>query len=83
MANAIKDGLEEASIQVTIKKAKDAEALDYFDYGLVCENCPSYSYQPPEPMTTILKKKFAEKGQNGKINAEAAHKILCVYSSDV
>ena len=29
---AIKQGLEEDSIQVTIKKPEEAESLDYFDY---------------------------------------------------
>ena len=71
VANAIKQGLEEASIQITIKKPKEAEALDYFDYDLVCVGCPSYSWHPPEPMTNFLKKKFAEYRQNGKIKPSA------------
>jgi flavodoxin len=36
VANAIKQGLEGADIEVTIKKPEEALALDYFDYDLVC-----------------------------------------------
>ena len=67
VANAIKQGLEEAKLQVTIKKPEEAEMVDYFDYDLVCVGCPSYSWHPPEPVTNFLKKKFAEYRQNGKI----------------
>ncbi len=71
VANAIKQGLEEAEIQVTIKKTEEAEALDFFDYDLVCVGCPSYSWHPPEPMTNFLKKKFAVYRQNGKVKPSA------------
>lgn len=71
VANAIQQGLEEANLQVTIKKPEEAEALDYFDYDLVCVGCPSYSWHPPEPMTKFLKKKFAEYRANGKIKPSA------------
>jgi flavodoxin I len=59
-AKAIEAGLTEAGLQVTTKKPEDAKALDYFDFDLVCVGCPSYSWHPPEPMTSFLKKKFAE-----------------------
>ena len=71
VATAIKQGLEEAEIQVTTKKPEEAEATDYFDYNLVCVGCPSYSWHPPEPITTFLKKKFDEYRQNGKIKPSA------------
>jgi flavodoxin len=71
VANAIKEGLEEADVEVTIKKPEEAEALDYFNYDLVCVGCPSYSWHPPELMTNFLKKKFAEYRQNGKIKPSA------------
>jgi len=66
VANIIKQGLEEANIQVTLTQPGEAEALDYFDYDLVCVGCPSYSWYPPEPMTNFLKRKFAEYRQIGK-----------------
>jgi len=71
VANAIKQGLEEVKIQVAVKKPEEAEALDYFDYDLVCVGAPSYSWHLPEPMTNFLKKKFAEYRQKGKIKPSA------------
>jgi hypothetical protein len=67
VANNIKDGLVEAGVTVILKKPEKAEEVDYFDYDLVCVGCPSYSWHPPEPMTTFLKKKFAAYRQQGKI----------------
>ncbi len=71
VANAIKQGLEEADIQVTIRKPEEAEALDYFDYDLVCIGAPSYSWHLPEPMNKFLKKKFADYRQKGMIKPSA------------
>jgi flavodoxin len=71
VANAIKQGLEAADLQVTVKKPEDAEETDYFDYDLVCIGAPSYAWHPPEPMTSFLKKKFAEHRQQGRIKPSA------------
>jgi flavodoxin len=71
VANAIKEGLEETGIQVTMKRPEEAENIDYFDYNLVCAGAPSYSWHPPEPMTNFLKKKFAAYRQQGKIKLSA------------
>jgi multimeric flavodoxin WrbA len=71
VANAIKQGFEQAEIGVIVKKPEEAEALDYFDYDLVCIGCPSYYWHPPEPITDFLKKKFAEHRQNGKVKPSA------------
>jgi flavodoxin len=71
VAAAIKQGLEETNVQVTLKKPEEAEDIDYFDYDLVCVGCPSYSWHPPEPMTAFLKKKFAAYRQQGKIKPSA------------
>ena len=71
VANAIKEGLEEKGMQVTMKKPEEAENIDYFDYDLVCVGAPSYSWHPPEPMTDFLKKKFAAYRQQGKIKPKA------------
>jgi flavodoxin len=56
VANAIKQGLEEAKIKVIFKKPEEAEAIDYFEFDLVCIGCPSYSWHPPERMSKFLKK---------------------------
>lgn len=71
VAQAIKQGLEEEEVQVTVKKPEEAEAIDYFDYDLVCVGCPSYSWHPPEPVTAFLKKKFVACRQQGKIKPSA------------
>jgi len=75
VANAIKQGLEEENIQVTQKKPEDAEAIDYFDYDLVCIGSPTYSWHLPEPMANFLKKKFNENKQNGRVKP-LAPKVL-------
>jgi len=71
VANAIKQGLEEANIQVTMKKPEEAEDIDYFDFDLLCVGAPSYSWHLPEPMTNFLKKKFAAYRQQGKVKPSA------------
>jgi flavorubredoxin len=71
VANSIKQGLEEASVQVTMKKPDEAENIDYFDYDLICVGAPSYSWHPPEPMTNFLKKKFIAYRQQGKVKLSA------------
>jgi flavodoxin len=71
VAKAIKQGLEEANVHVTIKKPEEAENLDFFDYDLVCAGCPSHSWHPPEQMTNFLKKKFNYYRENGKIKLGA------------
>ena len=71
VANAIKKGLEETNVQVTMKRPEEAENIDYFDYDLVCVGAPSYSWHPPEPVTNFLKKKLATYRQQGKIKLSA------------
>jgi flavodoxin len=71
VAYAIKEGLEEAGVQVTMKKPEEAEDSNYFDFDLVCVGAPSYSWHPPEPMTNFLKKKFAAYRQQGKVKPSA------------
>jgi flavorubredoxin len=71
VANSIKKGLEQSNFGVTVKTPQEAEALDYFDYDLVCVGCPSYSWHPPEPITAFLRKKFDQYRQNGRIKPRA------------
>ena len=67
VANAIKQGLEDAEVQVTMKKQAEAENVDCFDYDLVCIGSPSYAFHPPEPMAKFLKDKLAAYRKEGKI----------------
>lgn len=41
---ALKNGLVEGGIDVSIFKTKGAEELDYFDYDLVCVGFPVYNF---------------------------------------
>ena len=67
VANAIKQGLEDAEVQVTMKKQAEAENVDYFDYDLVCIGSPSYAFHPPESMAKFLKDKLAAYRKEGRI----------------
>jgi flavodoxin len=71
VAYAIKQGLEKAEVQATLKKKEEAEDVDYFDYDLVCVGAPSYSWHPPEPMANFLKNKFMAYRKEGKIKPGA------------
>ena len=67
VANAIKQGLEEAGLQVAIKEQHEAEDVDFFEYDLICVGAPSYSWHPPEPMDEFLKNRFAAYCKEGRI----------------
>ena len=67
VANAIKQGLEAAEVQVTMKKQAEAGDVDYFDYDLVCVGSPSYAFHPPEPMAKFLNAKLAAYRKDGRI----------------
>ncbi len=71
VALAIKQGLEEAGVQVTLKKQEEAENVDFFDYDFVCVGSPSYSWHPPEQMANYLKNKFAFYRKEGRIKPSA------------
>ena len=71
VANAIKQGLEEAGFYVEMKEQFEAEAIDFFEYGLVCIGAPSYSWHPPEPMDKYLKSKFAAYRKEDRIKPSA------------
>jgi flavodoxin len=71
VANAIKQGLEEVNIQVTMKRPEAAENEDYFNYDLVCIGCPSYHWHTPEPIARFLKKNFEIHKESGKIKLGA------------
>ncbi len=70
-AEAIKQGLEETGVQVTILEQHEAEGVDFFDYDVVCVGAPAYSWHPPEPMDQFLKAKFAKYRVEGRIKPSA------------
>ncbi len=71
VAQAIRLGLEEAGLQVTVKKPETAGAVDYFDYDLVCVGSPSIQWHPTTKMDDFLKAKLDEHRKKGKIKPSA------------
>jgi len=86
VAQAIRKGLEEAGIKVTVKRPEDAEDLDFFGYDLVCVGFPSVQWHPPKPMTEFLQKKFTHYREQGKVKLSAPNVagknalVFCTYS---
>jgi flavodoxin len=71
VADAVRQGLEDANLKVTVKEQHEAEDEDWFSYDLVCVGAPSYSWHPPEPMDKYLKARFAKYRAEGKIKPSA------------
>jgi len=67
VALAIKQGLEEAGVNVTLKITDEAADIDWFDYELVCIGCPSYQWNPPEPVKAYLADKFNRYRKEGRV----------------
>jgi flavorubredoxin len=86
VAVAIKNGLEDAGVKVSLLKTTEASDIDYFDYDLVCVGSPSIQWHPPSQITIFLIKKFDEYKEQKKIKISApkiAGKnalIFCTYS---
>lgn len=86
VAHAIREGLEEAGVDVSMMRTEGAGDVDYFDYDLVCLGFPSYNWHPPEPVTGHLKKKFRENHEKGRVKIGAPRVpgknalIFCTYS---
>ena len=71
VAQAIRLGLEEASVQVTMKKPEAAADIDYFNYGLVCVGSPSIQWHPTKQMDDFLKNNLDSYRKQGKIKPSA------------
>jgi hypothetical protein len=71
VALAIKECLEVAGIEVFSKRTEEAEAIDFYDYDLICIGFPSYQWHPPKPVESFLMSKFGEyrKQERVKIGA--------------
>jgi flavorubredoxin len=86
VAFAIKEGLENAGLTVTVVRPEEAEDIDFYDYDLVCVGSPSYQWHPPKPMTAFLKKKFVHYRSQGRVKLGAPKiprktaLIFCTYS---
>lgn len=86
VALSIKEGLEAAGVDTLLKRAEEAEGIDFFEYDLVCVGIPSYQWHPPEPMDSFLKSKFNEYRKKGYVRLAAPSVpgknalIFCTYS---
>ena len=86
VANAIKEGLEDAGLKVDLKKPQEAAEIDFFSYDLVCVGSPSIEWQPAKPMADLLKAKLNLYRNQGKIKPCAPKVqgknalVFCTYS---
>jgi flavodoxin len=86
VANAIKEGLEKAGVNVTLKRATEADEIDFFDYNLVCVGAPSIRWHPPKQVTDFLIKKFdfyhkQQRIKTGAPKISGKHALIfCTYS---
>jgi hypothetical protein len=70
-AHAIGDGLAAEGVKVHLVTVEEAEAVDYFDYDMVCIGFPSYSWSPPQPVMAWLKGKHRDYGRQGRVKVSA------------
>jgi flavorubredoxin len=86
VAFATQDGLENAGVNVTIRRLNEAEDLDFYDYDLICIGSPSYQWHPPRPLVDFLMEKFNHYRRLGRVKLGApklaGKKLLvfCTYS---
>jgi len=55
VANAIRQGLVEAEVDVSFWKLGEEPEHSFLDYDLYCIGFPSYNWHTPEPVTKYLK----------------------------
>jgi multimeric flavodoxin WrbA len=86
VARALKDGLEEAGVDVLLQNVEGIGDVDWFAYDLVCIGFPSYQWKVPKPMYEFLNKKFNFYRNAGHVKAGAPKVpgknslIFCTYS---
>jgi hypothetical protein len=71
VAQALRLGLEEAGVLVTVKKPHEAGNVDYFNFDLVCVGSPSIQWHPAKPLDDLLKAKLDAYRKQGKIKPSA------------
>jgi hypothetical protein len=86
VTHAIKDGLMDAGLGVSVMRTEAAEDVDYFDYDLVCVGFPSYSWHPPGPMVDFLKARMNRYSREGRVKIGCpkvpgkSALVFCTYS---
>ncbi|MCW4006329.1 MAG: flavodoxin domain-containing protein [Candidatus Bathyarchaeota archaeon] len=71
IAQALKEGIEEAGMQVTCKKVDAQTDVNYFDYDLICIGTPSLQWSPSKPLDDLLKRKMTQYRKDGAIKPSA------------
>ena len=86
VALAIKEGLEEAGVDVLQKRVEDVGDVDFYAYDLVCIGFPSYQWRLPKPVYKFLNSKFKAYRKQGHVKVSApkvagkSALIFCTYS---
>jgi flavodoxin len=71
VAQALRLGLEQAGVLVTLKKPQEAANVDYFNFDLVCVGSPAIQWHPAKPLDDLLKAKLDAYRDQGKIKPSA------------
>ena len=86
VANAIREALQAAGVDVLLRRTDEARDVDFFGYDIVFVGFPSYQWSPPKPMDKFLKAKFSTYRSQGRIKLGAPSVprknalIFCTYS---
>jgi flavodoxin len=86
VADTIQNTLISEGIEPVFKKVTEAAAEELYDYNLVFLGCPSYSFQPPEPVQRYIKDKMKLHSERGDIKLGApaipgkTAVVFCTYS---
>lgn len=86
VAGAIRKSLTSVGIEPVVKKLKDAEGEDFFDYDIVFIGSPSYQFLPPEPVQKFMNEKMNMHRERGDVKLCAPRipgktaVIFCTYS---
>jgi len=86
VAQAIKTGLEKASMKVTMKKVTEADQEDLYGYDLVCFGSPVEHALPPPPVLAFLKKRGTDYRKQKDVTLPVATYVnknclvFCTYS---
>jgi len=67
VAQAIKYGLEKASVSVKMKKSKEALDEDLFKYDLVCLGAPTHQWLPAKQIREFVNFKLKESFKKGYV----------------
>jgi flavorubredoxin len=86
VAQAIKAGLENVSMNVTLKKVTEAHQEDLYGYDLVCFGSPVEHSLPPPPVFSFLKKRGMDYRKQKEVTLPVVKHmnkncvIFCTYS---